>query len=464
MSFQLLLWVNNGTVDLSGQLKKGSSGCTRKSLQLETSAIARRRSQQLLLWAISPKKARAPMEARKLKGLEIATHKAITKDGGVWLVPSQTSAKTYTVNLHIQTCTCADYEANRSKCKHIFAVEYALEHDHGISLPEPEKKSKPTYKQEWHPYNLAQTNEKAKLQELLYELCSLIEEPTQHMGRPRISVADRIFAATFKTYSMLSGRRFMTDLREAKQRGYLQMMPHYNSIFRYLESPELTPYLKLLIVESSLPLKSVEGDFAVDSSGFSTGLYQRWADAKWGKVRGREGINRKDWVKVHLMCGCTTNIVTSVEVSHAHAGDSPYFKPLVETTSQNFVMNTVCADKAYSSNKNLKLVLVKGAQPYIDFKSSANATRKDKGQSSVWKRMFHFYQYNQEWFMRHYHRRSNVETTFSMIKTKFGERLKSKSETAQINEVLCKVLCHNLCCLIQSIYELGIEPNFEVED
>ncbi|MFL6336902.1 MAG: transposase [Pyrinomonadaceae bacterium] len=62
--------------------------------------------------------------------------------------------------------------------------------------------------------------------------------------------------------------------------------------------------------------------------------------------------------------------------------------------------------------------------------------------------------------MERYHRRSNVETAFSMIKAKFGERLRSKSSTGQVNEVLCKVLCHNVCCLIQSIYELGVEPRF----
>jgi hypothetical protein len=47
-----------------------------------------------------------------------------------------------------------------------------------------------------------------------------------------------------------------------------------------------------------------------------------------------------------------------------------------------------------------------------------------------------------------------------MIKVKFGNRLRSKTRTAQINEAMCKVLAHNLCCVIQSIYELGIEPTF----
>ena len=50
-----------------------------------------------------------------------------------------------------------------------------------------------------------------------------------------------------------------------------------------------------------------------------------------------------------------------------------------------------------------------------------------------------------------------------MIKGKFGERLRSKTHTAQVNEVLCKVLAHNLCCVIQSMYELGIEATFASE-
>jgi hypothetical protein len=50
-----------------------------------------------------------------------------------------------------------------------------------------------------------------------------------------------------------------------------------------------------------------------------------------------------------------------------------------------------------------------------------------------------------------------------MIKSKFGQRLRSKSLTAQINEALCKVLCHNLCVVIQSVHELGIETNFAVD-
>ncbi len=77
--------------------------------------------------------------------------------------------------------------------------------------------------------------------------------------------------------------------------------------------------------------------------------------------------------------------------------------------------------------------------------------------------MFHYYSFNRETFLKHYRKRSNVETTFSMVKSKFGDVVRSKSFAAQVNEVLCKLLAHNICVLIQSIYELGIEPTLCTE-
>jgi hypothetical protein len=79
-------------------------------------------------------------------------------------------------------------------------------------------------------------------------------------------------------------------------------------------------------------------------------------------------------------------------------------------------------------------------------------------------KMFSYFKYRQEDFMKHYHKRSNVESTFSSVKRKFGDSVRSKTDTAMVNEVLCKLLCHNLCCLIQEQCELGIEPVFWPED
>ena len=74
--------------------------------------------------------------------------------------------------------------------------------------------------------------------------------------------------------------------------------------------------------------------------------------------------------------------------------------------------------------------------------------------------MYHYFMGNREKFLEYYHQRSNVETAYSMMKAKFGDSVRSKSDVGQINEALCKVLCHNLCVLVQAIHELRIEPAF----
>ena len=74
--------------------------------------------------------------------------------------------------------------------------------------------------------------------------------------------------------------------------------------------------------------------------------------------------------------------------------------------------------------------------------------------------MYLYYQFNREDFEKHYHQRSNAESVFSMVKAKFRDNVRSKTDVAMKNEVLCKLICHNICCVIMSQIELGIEPVF----
>jgi myo-inositol catabolism protein IolC len=74
--------------------------------------------------------------------------------------------------------------------------------------------------------------------------------------------------------------------------------------------------------------------------------------------------------------------------------------------------------------------------------------------------MFHYFSFRREEFLNHYHKRSKVESTFSAIKEVFGDALRSKTDTAMANEALCKIVCHNVVCIIYEMYELGIEPTF----
>ncbi|MGA8576048.1 MAG: hypothetical protein WB609_10285 [Candidatus Cybelea sp.] len=133
----------------------------------------------------------------------------------------------------------------------------------------PTSPKRPTYPQDWSAYNAAQTPKKEAVADLLHSMCDAIPSPEQRRGRPRIPLGDGLFAAVMKVYGTTSGRRTATDLREYEAKGYLDRAPHYNNIFKALENPALTRILKQMIEESAAPLREIETDFAVDSSGFS---------------------------------------------------------------------------------------------------------------------------------------------------------------------------------------------------
>ncbi len=288
---------------------------------------------------------------------------------------------------------------------------------------------------------------------LVQDLCRGLPKPPQpNGGRTRTPIADIIFACALKVYTTLSSRRFGTDLSDAHAKGFLRKKLHPVMVCAFLEGEYLTPVLHDLITRSSLPLKIVETTFAPDSTGFATSRFTRWFDVKYGGMR-----SGKDWVKAHGICGVKTNVVTAVEIHDKDAGDSPQFKPLVErTAAAGFTVREVPADKAYLSHDNLALVESVGGTAFIPFK--VNSTSGEPG--SLWEKMFHYYSLRREEFGMHYHQRSNAESTFSMVKAKFRDHVRSKTDVAMKNEVLCKFLCHNICCLIQSQVELGIEPVF----
>ena len=398
------------------------------------------------------------MDLREQRGMELAATRIIKRKKGAWYVPSQSGNAKYEVHLETEkcTCTCLDYETRQLRCKHIFAASFVMRREQNedgsttITETLTVTQTKRTYPQNWSAYNEAQTHEQDRFQSLLADLCSPLVTIQPKTGRPRLPISDAIFNIVFKVYSTVSQRRFMSDLREAHERGYISKVPHFNSISNYLENPELTPILRNLITESSLPLKSVETEFAADSSGFSTSRFTRWFDIKYGTNKVKQ-----DWVKCHLMCGVKTNIVTAVEIHEQFASDMKLLPALVDATARNFTMTEVAADKGYASKSNAEAIAKTGATPFISFASHHTGTG-----SGTWAKMYHYFQFRRDEFLAHYHKRSNVESTFSMMKRKFGDGLRSKTDTAMVNETLCKILAHNLVVLIHETHELGIDPVF----
>lgn len=395
---------------------------------------------------------------REQRGLVIAATTKIRRYGDRWQVPSQSGSGFYMVSLSDSgKCSCPDWETRREKCKHVYAAMFYVRRevygDGVMTVTETlaVTETRPTYPQAWSAYNAAQTSEKEMFLSLLFNLCNGVQKPeVKKNGRPSLPLPDALFSAVFKVYSTVSARRFMTDLREAQAKGFITKTPHFNSIYNCLEKPEVTPILRGMITQSSLPLQAVETDFAVDSSGFMTTRYARWFDVKYGQDK-----EKREWVKTHIMCGVKTNIVTAVEIADKHASDAKMLPPLVEATAQNFTISEVSADKAYGGRPATDAIHKFGGTPFISFRGNATG-----GVGGTFEQMFHYFMFRKQEFLAHYHKRSNVESTFSMMKRKFGDSLRSKGDTAMVNEALCKILCHNLVVLIHEMHELGIDPIF----
>ncbi len=393
------------------------------------------------------------VQIRKEKGLAIASTKKVRQEGKYWLVPSQSRNADYRVELTLTgaTCTCPDYTKRGIRCKHVWAVEYTIEkhlNEDGTTTITQTKRI--TYPQNWSAYTKAQNEEVRLFDELLKDLVQNVPEPTQAMGRPRIPLKEAIFCSIQKVYSGLSSRRAHSLYQFAEQRNLIAKAPNYNTINLTLNRPELTPILHELLAISAMPLRSIETTFAIDSTGFRTNRFSEYASDKYGTPKEHK------WVKLHGVCGTTTNVICAVSMSGNNSGDSPQLEPLIrETAKAGFQIKEVVADSAYASRRNYEVIDELGGIGYIPFR--ANITGKARG-SMIWKRAFLFFQNHEAEFMEHYHKRSNVETTFMAIKTKFGDILKSKNEVAQMNELLCKLIAYNLSVVIAEMFNLGIEP------
>jgi len=373
----------------------------------------------------------------------------ITKEN-TYLVPAKANTKiTFKVTANNSgwlRCTCP---TNRSGhiCKHILFVTAWLR-----KQKKKQEQPKRTYTQNWTAYNTAQKKEIDLFDKLLSELVSTIEEPEQTgRGRPRLTLKDVLFCSIQKVYSQLSSRRAHLLFERAEGREQVDHAPHYNAISKILLREDITPLLHHLIKVSAAPLAGIETGFAVDSSGFRTTRFNRYCGEKHGELR------KNIWLKAHISSGVKTNIVTDVSITDGHGGDSPEFGGLVLGTSERFEIEEVSGDKAYSSRYNHELVGKLGGQALIPFKKNATGRA---GRSAFWKKAFHYFQFHREEFEERYHKRSNVESTFGAIKAKFGETLKSKKYTAQVDELLCKILAYNITVLIKEMFVCGINPDF----
>lgn len=392
-------------------------------------------------------------EAREQRGRAIAEVCTIQKVGKLWRVPSQSGNGTYSVSLEREFCTCPDHTDTGVVCKHMHAVRLVVTRTEtqsdGTKTVSTLTVERKTYQQaNWSAYNSGQVNEHRHFMRLLSDLCGTLTTPAPKPGKRPILPSDAAFTSIFKTYSTMSSRRFTGDLDEALDNGYVSKVPHFNTASKFFDTEEATGILTDFVTKSAAPMIGLESQFAIDGTGFSGARYEKWFDEKHGVPK-----SRATWVKLHAVVGTHTNVVAACVVTEKEQNDSPMLPQLVAEAAKHFNVKELSADKAYCGRDNFAATDSIGADFYPAFKK--NATGAVGGSYA---KAFHAFMMNKEDYESHYHRRSNVESTFSALKRKFGESVRSKNDLSMKNEVLAKVVCHNITTVIGTAYELGIAP------
>ena len=229
-------------------------------------------------------------------------------------------------------------------------------------------------------------------------------------------------------------------------------IPCFKTLCSYREESLLANVLDDLIGESSKPLAKIEHDFATDATGIKTKLF-----SSWYSLRCKKEIKKRDHLTIHITTGVKSNIVTALNVETKSGKDNEIFREHVDKTAKIFSVDEFSGDGKYWCKSNCQKVIEVGAKPY--FKVWKNWAGKARG-CMAWKKMNLEFQNNPEKYGKHYHKRSNVESTNMSKKMIHGNKVYSRLKSSRINEETLRWINHNINVLNRAKYEWNILPKF----
>lgn len=232
-------------------------------------------------------------------------------------------------------------------------------------------------------------------------------------------------------------------------------VPCFKSLCSYRTEPLLSTVLDELTEESSKPLAKIEHDFATDATGIKTKLFSTW----YG-LRCKKRIRRRDHLTIHATCGVKSNIVTALNVEVKKGKDNVILREHVDKTSNNFKIDEWSGDGVYWCKENCSKVAEKNGKPFFKCKTGKTAWNGKQDGHPAWKVMNSESINDSEEYNKHYHKRSNVESTNMSKKMLHGDKVYSKLDSARINEEILRWINHNLNVLNRARHQWGIIPSF----
>jgi hypothetical protein len=417
-------------------------------------------------------------DPRAQRGLALAQAK---KDaikplvGAKYLVPSAASnGSSYVVDVKAERCSCLDWAERGSpdhphRCKHIWCLVYVLKLADGSELlmkERPRKKSDPSTwkKRDWTVINQCRTLIPRLGPQLLVELIDGAGLPgPPRRGRPGASLRDIVLTAAFREWEGATAGEAVVAIDELCARGLTSVsrVPHHNALLERFARPEVMPYLHRILAASALPMLPFETGITADATSFGTGVYDCAFIEKHGKKeQKRPPTKRHSWIDVVIGWGVNLHVVVAAQPTEHNpiGGEVGMMPELLRRSIANGCRVTAWfGDGAYCAERCAAACEKAGVELFV--KWPEGRTGKTKG-AALW-RLYQVLDANRDL----YHERCNkgrplAESNNKMLKERFGYSLHSRTPNTMYAEVMLRLICHNVACLVMAVKELKIDPKY----
>lgn len=417
-------------------------------------------------------------DPRAQRGLALAQSKKNSIKllvGAKYLVPSAASnGSSYVVDVKAERCSCLDWAERGDhdrphRCKHLWCLFYVLKLADGSELlmeerPRKEKDPSRWKKRDWTVINQCRTLIPRLGPQLLVELIDGAGLPgPPRRGRPGASVRDIVLTALFREWEGATSGEAVVAIEAFCERGLTSVcrVPHSNALLDRFAKPELMPYLHRILAASALPMLPFEKGFTADGTGFGTSVYDHYFVEKHGeKEQKRKPTKRHSWIDVVIAWGVNLHVVVAAQpTEHNPIGGEVRTMPelLRRAITTGGRVTAWYGDGAYCAEECAAACEKAGTELFVRWPKGRTGKTK---RAALW-RLYQKFDADQELYRNQCDKgRPLAETGNKMLKERFGYSLRSRTPNAMYAEVMLRLICHNVACLVMAVKELKIEAKY----
>ncbi|MGI0156762.1 MAG: hypothetical protein ACREDE_11615, partial [Thermoplasmata archaeon] len=290
--------------------------------------------------------------------------------------------------------------------------------------------ARPLPRRNWTLYDKAATHEARDVLDLMVSATETLADrvpswnhlPVPLTGRPPVLVVDRVRGLLWQSYRGVANRTAASEIALLGRELDLHRRYSYSTVARAYHDPEILLALKALLWLTNEPVIGQERGFAIDGSGFPTGVGHHYASSRCrqrgeGREAGAFPEAPRPWVRNVANIGLDYELVAGWKSwMDPRQGELSAFEEVFRTTATLHPGAKIqLGDGLYSARWVVGQVAEAGME--ARFLPRRNVTLMAYGEGAWPKSLWGLVKEPQEW-LREYHERSKVESFWAALKVR----------------------------------------------